>query len=308
MQPEIPRLKTFLYGACITLGVFAVLEILLIFFTWLFSIHYPLVILLMTVSAFLVAGGLIGAGGIINIPVGHKAVPKVMDKRRTDFFVYRGLFSEGYNWVLPPPLMGAETIDVREKQTQIESFSALDKEGIKITTSVSIQWKVNSPFKSLDVTEGVIENSLKKLIESCLRTSIRKFSTEDLLGAYEETSTQVKNDLSTTAKGNANMWGIKILDVIVSDIEPPAEITKSYERIKVEKLQRTEEEIEQEHVRNLIKKARAKVVGLSPNEAKRLVQVERGKVKQNIEERTFGISQETAETIKIILEGIIKKP
>lgn len=304
--PEIPQLKTIWAGISATLITSFFILALIYILAYLFGFSvYPNIILAI-VAAFLISAGFVGARGIVGIPVGHKAVPLVLKKRRIDFFIYKGLFSEGYYWVFPPPLMGAETIDVREKQTPIENFTALDKEGIKITASASIQWKIIDPFKSLSITEGVIEKSLGKLIESCIRTSIRQYTTEDILGAYEETKTQIKTNLSTAAEGNANTWGIEIIDVIVSHLEPPTIIVSAYENRKKETIERESETTEQEHARTQIKES-IKELGLSPNEAKELFQTERGKVKKETKENKFNISQETADAITNALGKIFQR-
>lgn len=303
---EIPQLKTIKVGIGATFAALLLILVLTYLFTYLFGFFvYPNKTLLVA-AAFLISGGFVGVRGIIGIPVGHKAVPLVLKKRRIDFFIYKGLFSEGYYWILPPPLMEAETIDVREKQTPIENFTALNKEGIKITASASIQWKVLDPFKSLSITEGVIENSLKKLIESCVRTSIRQYTTEEILSAYEETKTQVKNDLSTAAEGNANTWGIEIIDVIVSHLEPPTSIINTYERRKIETIEVELETIEQKHARTHIKASQDEL-GLSPNESKELFQTERGKVKKEIKENTLNVTKGTADAIAEALGKIFQR-
>lgn len=304
--PEIPQLKTIWVGIGATLAVSLFIFLFTYLFIYLFDFFvYPNVILVI-IAALLISAGFVGVKGIIGIPVGHKAVPLALKKRRTDFFIYKGLFSEGTYWVFPPPLMGAETIDVREKQTQIENFTAIEKEGIKITASASIQWKVVDPSKSLNITEGVIEKSLEKLIESCIRTSVRLYTTEQILGAYEETKAQVKNDLSAKAEGNANTWGIEIIDVIVSHLEPPVSILNAYENRKKEILERESETTEQEHARIQIKES-IKELGLSPNEAKELFQTERGKVKKEIKENKFNISQETADVVTNAIAKIFQR-
>lgn len=240
---------------------------------------------------------------MITIPIGHKGVPIFLGARQEGFYL-----NEGRNWILPPPFMSYQAVDVREDVLPVKDFECFTHDKILVHVDAAIYFRINDPFKALSVQEHIINEGLIELVETVLRSSISTKDSEDILTAYQQTLNGMRDDLQIAADQKADEWGIDVRNVKVPNIKFSKELIQELEKMKREQAQKAGEEVELNFVRKQIKQM-SRDTGLKPKEAREVVLAERGKLPltKNIQEHEFNVSSELADVLAHIAELFGKK-
>jgi len=238
--------------------------------------------------------GYFGVGGLIYIPIAFKGVPLFLGGR-----IKRATLSEGWNWILPRPLMNSENVDVKEHTSNPGPITVISQNRVRVTADATIQWAIINPYNSLSIGMKVIEEGMDDLIKQVLRAQIAKKTDEEAISMHEE----LRNAIENAADKKAIDWGIDIRNILITDIGLEEEVMKDYERTKREERQRDAEIIELNHVRERIQEL--KDMGFSLERAQEIVQTERGKVKKDIQEKLYGLSGGVAKDIAAKAAGKI---
>lgn len=238
-----------------------------------------------------------GYGGLARVPIGFQGVLLVLGGRTNT------VLSEGWNWILPKPIMDLEDIDIKEHTSDPGSVTVISKDGVRITADAAIQWSINNPPKSLSVGKDVIKTGMAALIEQVLRAEIAKKSVEEAIGMHED----ICNILEGTAKKKSVDWGIDIRNVMITEIKLNEEVIRDFERVTRERKQTEAEEIELNKVMEWIDKFTTK--GYPLEVAQNIVQTERNKVKRIIQEvkKTYGVSNNITDLAEAVLKRLNKK-
>lgn len=259
-----------------------------------------------------------GIGGLIQIPIGFRGVTTLFGGRLVRHLVHtrqradgteesiklvESLFElrEGWNWILPRPLMAAEAIDTREQSLQVPSFTVISQAPANVRITVPkavIRYLIVNPAQSLSVSEAVIRQSLIELIQQVFRARIRELDEQVALNVTE----QLRSQLEKLADEQATAWGVDVRQVLLGELALPPEVQADYENVRREERQREAERIELAHVGARITELQA--MGYSPEQALEIVQTERGKVKKEIREIKGNLSTATGAVLQAIAETL----
>lgn len=283
---EIPRTHLFVLG--LFLNVFLFVLALAITAQW----KWPLI-------PRLAAGSLLfsyfGIGGLIQIPIAYRGVPLFLGGR-----IPRKTLTEGWNWILPRPLMGAEAINAQERTSLVDNFECLSKDNVRFKVDASVQWVITDPCKSLSIGEEVVTQGMLELIRKTLRIFVYAIEAEKVVGADQE----LKSTLQRGANEKATEWGVDVRNVIVSTITFASEtVSKDMERKFREKHQGVAEDYEAQKYRERIKKT-SEELKIPMGEARELDQTERGKVKKEIQEKKLAVSPEAERLISGVSQAL----
>lgn len=261
-----------------------------------------------------------GIAGLIKIDIGFKGVPVWFGGRLTKQkelpsnegmpkrTVMKSIFElkEGWNWILPRPLMGVEAIDVREQSTEVSKFTVMalgsispdkpeDISGVRVTIEPStIRWRFDEPAQTLSIGEAVIKQSLVELIQNTLRQEVSQLSDIEVL----KTTQELRRKIQIEVDARADDWGMEVISFLMGEISLPEEVHKDYEKLRREERQRKAERLELDHVRDRLNELIA--MGYTHERAQEIVQTERGKVKKEVRENQLSISPETGQVIERI--------
>lgn len=265
--PELHNLWGFLFGVVVC----SIISII-IYFTIIGG--YKLGAIFITIGYF-------GFGGIADIPIGFKGVPLFLN-RRISFFV----LPEGFNWILPRPLMSFEKVDMKEQMSDPGEEIVLTGKGkntARVTIDSAIQWKIYNPYKVLSVGLNVIEKGMNNLIKEVNRSTIAKKTPDEAIKIHET----LKNELEKKADEKSKDWGIDILNVFITKLELSKEVIEAYEEEIREEREKIAEEKELQHLVNQIELL--KKTGIDAESAKQFIQTDRkrAKVTKTIEEKIY---------------------
>ncbi|OGZ04095.1 MAG: hypothetical protein A2648_02960 [Candidatus Lloydbacteria bacterium RIFCSPHIGHO2_01_FULL_41_20] len=283
------------------------------------------------VGAFLISQAYFFAGGLVKIRIVHCAVPLFLGKRptETDKDGKIPVLSEGYNWVLPWPIMGCEEISLElntfELENPMEVLSGGEQskdEGVKDEGAKRAEKNINRvAFK---IQAGILFYIDKKklnrylearakftetildIIRSVVREEAAKKDDEELLSmGYEEIAKALLAKLTNPTKDKGDPYatrlGIEVVRVLVTKIVPFDEkMTRQYERIKKEKLDLRAEAVEADNFIALVNKVRDGLGrdGISAEKAADYIQAERGKATRVIIDGGIAGDFTTAEALR----------
>lgn len=239
-----------------------------------------------------------GYGGLARVPVGFQGVLLVLGGRQNT------ILSEGWNWILPKPIMDVEDVDIKEHTSDPGPITVISRDGVRITADAAIQWSINNPPKSLSIGKDVITAGMAALVDQVLRAEIAKKSVEEAIGMHEN----IRNTLEEAAKKKSVDWGIDIRNVLITEIGLKNEdLMIVIEGVTKERKQTEAEDIELKKVMEWMNEMVRK--GYSPEEAKEIVQIERGKVKKIIQEvkKTYGVSNNIVKLAESVVKKILTK-
>lgn len=306
--------RGFLFGAVINFAA-AILFFAVAFIVapWYYALGYATGLTLLFVSYF-------GIAGLIKIDIGFKGVPTWFGGRLVKLkrlprigegperTAMESLFElkEGWNWILPRPIMGAEAIDVREQSIEVPKFTVValgsispdkpeDVSGVRVTIEPStIRWRFDNPAQTLSIGEAVIRQSLVELVQNSLRQRVSHLSDIQAL----QTTDELRNGVKGEADAKADEWGMNVISFLIGEISLPEDVHKDYERLRREERQRKAERLELDHIRDRLNELIA--MGYTRERAQEIVQTERGKVKKEIRENQISVSPETGQVIERI--------
>ena len=254
--------------------------------------------ILYAIGVAMITIGYVGFGGIVNIPIGFKGIPLMLGKRIESF-----VLAEGLVWIMPRPFMNSENVDVKERTSdpgKVTVLTGKKEKTVRVIVDAAIQWKITNPFQVLSVGIDVVAKGMEDLIKEVIRSTMADKTPDEAIQIHEK----LKDDLETKATEKSFDWGIEIKNIFITQLGFMEEVVQEFERLTKEEKQRESEATELGHVANQIKVLVE--AGLSPTEAKDVVQTERGKVNKTIEEKIYR-GLEGAGAIGAVLDNFISK-
>ena len=248
----------------------------------------------------IVFGG-VGVYGIVPVEIQHTAIPLFFG-RRISWFV----LEEGWNWLLPSPIMDIAIVNMRERvlrigekfgQEKIEELVAAtiqtpektaadpDPHGdvrlVEMISRITIMWIVTDPKRFINVGEATIEGALTDLAVKTFRAEASMISDIDLIRSTDDFENHVRkaliNDKDVTTKQRmTDIYGIRIRRVIIPKVtHKDSGTVKSYERVAQEKREKQAQEIERTFLLQSIEIL--KTTGMTAEQALLAIQAQRGK-------------------------------
>ncbi len=226
-------------------------------------------------ATFIVLGVFLYTGGIQGkIKVGYTGVPTFFGGR-TNWF----LLKEGQHW-LPPFLMGAvpvnTQIQVTEQVVDPKDHSKLDealsRDKLVMRTRYLIKFRITNPYQWLSVRHPL--EGLHEIAQKVLRDAIAQEDSDALI--TDSTKSHIGERITNALYHDAHEFGVDALEASVPTMRLPQKVEDALEQIRVEKAQKLSEKVEMENVVDLI--GQLKALGMSPQEAAAVIQIERKKV------------------------------
>ena len=225
----------------------------------------------------------IGRGGILTVPVGHRAVIKRFGKPLEKIHLDHGL-AWLFSWIYK-----IEIKDCRKQFVEIPEFTAKCKDDASIKIEVQIEFEVVNAYKYLFLA-GNIEKRLKKLVEDTTRERIRRHILKTALNARDKFAQVIidRAEKVTEEKdwGILEHWGIKIINVFISELMPTKDLEEVMNKKRKEQDEREAEKIEIEATIDHMGLIEKKLSNLPPGERTRkaleAVQLQQGKIEKAV--------------------------
>jgi len=141
-----------------------------------------------------------------------------------DFGRYKKTLPPGWHWTFPL-FQKTEIVDVRTQTIDIPPQQVLTKEDIGITIDAVAYFRIVDPKKAvLEVKD--LNGSVAHILHGELRTQIGKLPLQDVL----EKSEEINQHLQAQLQQVEDDWGIKALNVELTDITLPPELEAAFRK------------------------------------------------------------------------------
>jgi len=288
-----------------SIGVGIVFSIVLALFLGIIPVLFLGSLWWFVVVLFLVLSSLL-FGRFQNVPIEHRGAYTFLDKRvvveRVEnlpngekITIKEGAEAEeGIQWIPPFFSILVESVKqtpIPKKEEEDLSWKVYAKDGIELSTHVSILYKVINVHQFQSIGRAEVEKSLIDLTEKSVRTGIRSKPSK-----YWLFSNEPKNSLASKileeAKPIEKQWGVDVITVFVGDFDTDPEITKALKLKKQNKLYA--------EARNELKKN-----GIPDDEIKEVSQLNLGIAKpKNISETKYDVGATLSKAVENIGQGI----
>ncbi|MBI5226148.1 hypothetical protein HY994_02825 [Candidatus Micrarchaeota archaeon] len=141
-----------------------------------------------------------------------------------DFGKYRRTLDPGWHWIFPT-FQRVETVDMRTQTIDIPPQQVLTKEDIEITIDAVAYFRIVDAKKAVLEIKG-LHDSVAHVLQAELRTQIGKIPLQDVL----EKSEDINQHLHAQLQQVENDWGIKALNVELTDITLPKELENAFRK------------------------------------------------------------------------------
>ncbi len=141
-----------------------------------------------------------------------------------DFGRYKKTLTPGWHWVFPL-FQKVELVDVRTQTIDIPPQQVLTKEDIEITIDAVAYFRIVDPKKAtIEIRD--LHGSVAHVLQAELRTQIGKLPLQDVLEKTED----LNHHLHAQLQEVENLWGIKAINVELTDITLPKELETAFRR------------------------------------------------------------------------------
>ncbi len=141
-----------------------------------------------------------------------------------DFGRYKKTLPPGWHWTFPL-FQKTEIVDVRTQTIDIPPQEVLTKEDISVTIDAVAYFRIVDPKKSvLEIKD--LHGSVAHVLHAELRTQIGKLPLQDVLEKTEDLNQHLFKQL----KQVEDDWGIKALNVELTDITLPPELEAAFRK------------------------------------------------------------------------------
>jgi len=226
-----------------------------------------------------------GAFSVRKIDIAHRGVLTFFGLRLPLWV------SEGWTGVGPRPILALAEVDMRPTPLPIEANEVVSKDNIEVRLGESsITYQVSHPYRALGIGVDLIGTNVHDLVLREQRRFISERNVENIqeagmpevrgviqLGAELATHIETK----VTLASSKNKWGIEVVQVSIPQILPPDDVLKAAAQIPVERRQREAETTELHHVADRVAELKTRFPEISTEEAIRVVQSERDKMKRS---------------------------
>jgi regulator of protease activity HflC (stomatin/prohibitin superfamily) len=169
-----------------------------------------------------------------------------------------------------------------------------------IPTATLIKYFSNPKIEPNKIEEAKWGKSWEKL-EKKFREELNP---EEVLALSESVKElrEVVEELSQ-GKGNHSIssLGIIIHRLNLSEISPAGNTKEAADEQAKEELQKRGEQLELNHIKDMVDMLTKNIEGLTSEQALELIQTERGKISKNIDEKKINLSSETVNSVKMLL-------
>ncbi|MBD1928885.1 paraslipin [Trichocoleus sp. FACHB-90] len=166
--------------------------------------------------ALLIIGSAVGSGKIIN--EGNQALVERLGQ-------FHRKLEPGLNFIIPfvDSIVVEET--TRERVLDIEPQEAITRDNVSLIADAVLYWQIFDLKKAYYAIDD-IENALKNLVLTRLRTEVGQMELEQTFSARKEINQAMLAELDDVT----DAWGVKVTRVEVLDIMPVQTVLESMEQ------------------------------------------------------------------------------
>lgn len=141
-----------------------------------------------------------------------------------EFGRYKKTLQPGWHWTFPL-FQKTELVDVRTQTIDIPPQQVLTKEDIEITIDAVAYFRIVDPKKAtIEIRD--LHGSVAHVLQAELRTQIGKLPLQEVLEKTED----LNHHLHAQLQEVENLWGIKAINVELTDITLPKELETAFRR------------------------------------------------------------------------------
>jgi regulator of protease activity HflC (stomatin/prohibitin superfamily) len=178
---------------------------------------------LIAMAILVVFGYMIGSVKIIN--QGYEGIVERLGR-------YQRTLKPGLNFVVP--LLDTVLVEnTREQILDIPPQSVITKDNVTFTVDAVLYWKILVVERAYYAIDDV-ENALKNLVLTTLRSEIGKMDLKDTFASREKINDEMRKQLDEAVEP----WGVKIIRVEVQEIKLSDELRRALEAEKTAESER----------------------------------------------------------------------
>jgi regulator of protease activity HflC (stomatin/prohibitin superfamily) len=178
---------------------------------------------LIAMAILVVFGYMIGSVKIIN--QGYEGIVERLGR-------YQRTLKPGLNFVVP--LLDTVLVEnTREQILDIPPQSVITKDNVTFTVDAVLYWKILVVERAYYEIDDV-ENALKNLVLTTLRSEIGKMDLKDTFASREKINDEMRKQLDEAVEP----WGVKIIRVEVQEIKLSDELRRALEAEKTAESER----------------------------------------------------------------------
>lgn len=178
---------------------------------------------LIAIATLVVFGYMIGSVKIIN--QGYEGIVERLGR-------YQRTLKPGLNFVVP--LLDTVLVEnTREQILDIPPQSVITKDNVTFTVDAVLYWKILVVERAYYEIDNV-ENALKNLVLTTLRSEIGKMDLKDTFASREKINDEMRKQLDEAVEP----WGVKIIRVEVQEIKLSDELRRALEAEKTAESER----------------------------------------------------------------------
>lgn len=178
---------------------------------------------LIAMATLVVFGYMIGSVKIIN--QGYEGIVERLGR-------YQRTLKPGLNFVVP--LLDTVLVEnTREQILDIPPQSVITKDNVTFTVDAVLYWKILVVERAYYEIDNV-ENALKNLVLTTLRSEIGKMDLKDTFASREKINDEMRKQLDEAVEP----WGVKIIRVEVQEIKLSDELRRALEAEKTAESER----------------------------------------------------------------------
>lgn len=167
----------------------------------------------------------LAAFALVVLSKSIKIVPQQQVKIIERLGKYHKKAEAGLNIILPFLDAVRDTIDLREKITQIEPQPVITRDNVTMEVDAVIYFIVMDPVRATYEVQN-LNWGIEQLTLSALRNTIGALDLDHTLTSRDTINTQLRAALDTATQ----QWGVKIVRVELKNINPPEEIKLTMEK------------------------------------------------------------------------------
>lgn len=131
----------------------------------------------------------------------------------------------GLNLIIPFIDEVRQTIDLRERISQIEPQPVITRDNVTMEVDAVIYWLVVDPVRATYEVQN-LQWGIEQLTLSALRNTVGALDLDHTLTSRDTINTQLRSALDSATQ----QWGVKIVRVELKNINPPEEIRLTMEK------------------------------------------------------------------------------
>jgi regulator of protease activity HflC (stomatin/prohibitin superfamily) len=248
---------------------------------------------------FFVLGLLLGSflvalwlrSGLYKLPVGSRGLYKFLGRRLKK--------EVGEGWQVAPWPWSLGVADCTKQTHEFEVMKVKTKDNVDVMVGGSVIYRITDLFQYFNAKQADLEAWLNNTRKQIVRTNVRKYDQEQILGFYEELGNELHSVFTKRGSGSRS-WGIKILETIIPEITPDAKVSEDMALQLREKLQQLGQKVEIRHFADMVKELTAPPPdgpGLSREQAVEQVQIALGQLDKKLNVQGFQLDSATTELI-----------